>query len=196
MSASLRERRYLSVVCVALAWMPSVAFAAGGSEPAEIPWVTIAGSAVNLLLLVALVYFLGWKKIQQGLKNRKESLEQEMSEARALREAAKSELEEIRERTASLDEERERILEEYRVLGETEKERIIKEAEAQAERIRTEAKRTIEYEIEHHRKALEREMLEHALKLADEALRKQVDKKKHNAMVNETIAELGSIEAA
>lgn len=179
----------------AVLMIPSLALAAEGGSGAwyEAWYFLVAGGAVNLGIYIWILVKFGGPKINSYLKNRKETIEEDMTEAARLREEAESRLDEVQAKIDKFDKERETILAEYRRIGESEKERIIAEAEAQATRIRKEAKLSAETEMVRAQQQIEQQVLEKALELAEKALEERVKPANHNALVDDTVKSLSAL---
>lgn len=153
----------------------------------QLQWL---GMAVNLLLIGFLVLRFARPGLRRFLEKRKEGIDRDIAEAESLRERAEARLEELETRIASLDAERQRILDEYRALGESEKERIVSQARSDAERIRRDAQTWSETELARARGLVEREITALALTLAEEKLRTELQPQRQRDLVEQAISGL------
>lgn len=149
---------------------PSVALAGGGSIG-----TTSIFHAINLVALLALVIYFARKPMQTMLAERKAQVTSELEEARRLHEEAREMLASYESRLSGLETEKAAILQEYRELGQAEKERIVAEAKRQAEKLTKDAELTVQSEIQRARHALEAEVVQLATDLAEEKLRQKLD---------------------
>ncbi len=194
---SIKRRVVQASTIVAALMLPAVALASGGGGEDggffSIWYIQLAGSIVNFTILVYLLIRFGGPKMTAFLENRKAIIERDMKEAARVKEEAHAAMDELRTRLDALDEERARILEEYEELGQAEHDRIIKEAQAQAARIAQEARMTAETEAQRARQKMERQVLEEALRLAEETLRKRVQAPQHKTLVDGTLKALSTM---
>lgn len=129
---------------------------------------------VNFVLWLAIVIFLARKPVAEFLKNRRMSVEEGLVEARNLKEAAEAKYADYSERLEHLDEELAKLRKEMIQAGETERDRIIDEAEARAARMRADARFVIDQQMKQLRTDLTREAIEAAIAAAEKVLTEQV----------------------
>jgi len=182
----------LFAACTALLLVPSTALAAGGESDWswQLQW---AGVAVNLALILFLAIKWGGPGIKKFLTNRKDAIDKNIADAEELRQQAEARLDEIEKRMQTLDEERQEILDEYTAIGEAEKERIIEQAEKEADRIKEEARIWSETERAKARVAIERQITDLALELAEEKLREKMQPMAQKKLVDDTIEQLNAL---
>lgn len=173
-----------------VALVPALAFAEGGEGGNTEMLTTAAFQLANLLLLFGLGYYFGRQPFSKFLTERKEKVTRELDEARKLHDEARVALSNYREKLDQLDTERKSILDEYRVMGEKERDRIIEEARGQANKIARDARLTIDSEVNRARTALEAEVIHLASSMAEASLREQLDKKKQKALVDAYLVDL------
>lgn len=179
----------LATGAVALA-APTVAMAAGGGEGEGHILTTAIFHAINLIALVGIAIYFARKPFQGFLADRKKQITADLEEARRLREEARALLEKYDAQLAGLEAEKESVLAEYREVGEAERDRIITAARKQADKIAADAEKTIETELARARTALEAEVVRLATELAEEALRKQLDARAQDKLVDNYLGDL------
>ena len=111
-------------------------------------WTTTAFHAVNLLILLALLVKIAGPKVKEAMQSRSESISREITDAETRNAEAEALLKKYEEKLQALEADSKKLLDEYRDLGERERERICREAEADAERIRTEARQVAARELQ------------------------------------------------
>ncbi|PJB36496.1 MAG: hypothetical protein CO108_23165 [Deltaproteobacteria bacterium CG_4_9_14_3_um_filter_63_12] len=173
--------------------VPAQAFASEGGGSSWSWYWQVAGGIVNFSLLAYVIIRFGGPKVALFLDARKDRIEKEMSEAARLREEAQTQLDTIEAKMKVLDEERQRLMDDYRAAGNAEKERIIASAEAQAFRIKEEARLTAETETSRARAQVEREMIELSLQMAESTLREQMKPAKQTELIKKTIDSLSAL---
>jgi F-type H+-transporting ATPase subunit b len=128
------------------------------------------GPVFNFLLFVFIIVFFAGPRIQQSLADRRKQVAHDLDEAQRLRAEAQAKHDEYTRRLAQLDEEMDRLRQEMIRAGESERDRIVAEAEAKASRMRKETKFVIEQQIKQLREDLTREAVEAAVSAAEQVL--------------------------
>lgn len=123
--------------------------------------------AINFVILVGLLAKFAGPKIREAMQSRSESMSQEITQAEAQLSDAQSALASFEEKLQGLGQDAEKMLEEYRVLGERERDRIIEDARKEADRIVSDASRLATREMNAARTAIEQEVLESAMTKAE-----------------------------
>jgi F-type H+-transporting ATPase subunit b len=182
-----------ALVGCALLLVAEPAFAATG-EGHGFPWVAFVTSLINLAIFAAIIYKFAGAGITEFFKNRRETLVQDLEEARKLREEADARLEEYTARLDSLEAERKRLLEEYHDQGEREKKRIIADAKHQVEKMRADAEITIDQEVKKAIANLERQVVDLAVGMTEKMTRDKLDASSQKSLVDSYVSELSTLE--
>ncbi len=132
----------------------------------------MAGSVVNFVLLLGVLFLLLRKSLPEFLANRRAAVVQGMEEAKRLKIEADAKYKEYSERIDNLDAELERLREELRRAGMEERDRIVIEANKKASKMHEEARFLIEQRMKQLRQDLTREAIDAAMKAAEEVLTK------------------------
>jgi len=146
-----------------------------GSEPNEhFPITGMAFHAVNLLLLLGILFYYGRRPINDSLANRALSIRKELTDSARLRDEAQqrnndlaSRLDKIESEIASMREEAEQEAAKAEVA-------LIARAHSEAERIAAAAERSIRDEVQRARAALKRDAVALAVDLAESSLKERV----------------------
>lgn len=181
------------VLTVAMMLWPVVAMAAGGGHGDEghhFPWGHFAASWVNFAIFLGILWKFALPPIQKYFAERRESLLENLNEAKRLREEAAARLAEYESKLDALDTERQALLDEYREQGEREKDRIIEDTTRQVEKLRVDAERVIEQEVKKAKAALEARAVEQAMKIAQEEAVKKLSSGGQNKLVTRYIEDL------
>jgi len=174
-----------------LTLMAGTAFAGGGAEKEGWEaWKLVVYHAVNLSILLFVLYKLAGKNVVSALKSRSERVSADITEASRLHEEASGLLEQYKSQLAGFEAEASGLLDDYRAMGEAERQRIIDEAHQEAERIKTEAKRVADNEATRAREALESEIVDRAVAEAEAVIRKQLTEADHSRLVNDYFGQL------
>jgi F-type H+-transporting ATPase subunit b len=106
---------------------------------------------------------------------------------------AQRELEEVEKRLASLDQETRKLRTAIGELGEKERDKIIANARQTAEHMLEKARLEAVYSVEQAKSQLRREVIDEAVKTAEESVRKAINKKDQERLVNEYLHNLKQV---
>jgi len=134
--------------------------------------------AIGLFLLVR-------KPVSQALNSRISGIKEQLSELEEKKQAAEKQLAEYTEKFSSLEQETEKLIEDYIRQGNEAKARIIDEAKKAAEKLEEQARRNIEHEFKQAKLELQREILEKALQKSEEILKNKITAKDQEKLVDE-----------
>lgn len=155
----------------------------------------VAWQAVNVAILVAVLYKFGRRPIKEYLEKRRKKVALALEEARRLMEEAENSFKEHEAKLSKLASEAEEIYERMIREGEAEKERIIREAQRGAQRIKEEARLLGELEVRKAKMALRREAADLAIRLAREKIEGGFTETDQKRSVEDFIEKLGSGES-
>ncbi len=156
---------------------------AAGAEH-DLDWWNLFWRVLNFLLVAGVIWYLAGKKIIAFFRGRRSSIEQELHDLEARKEAARQELQDVEQRIASLDREREAILEEYRARGEAVKQEIIAAAEERARIITAQAQQGAQNEIDQALTAMRADLAEAIAEATQKALAESLTPKQHEALID------------
>jgi F-type H+-transporting ATPase subunit b len=162
--------------------------AGGGEHGADEPkgWgATDTYRVMNFSVLAIALFFLLRKPVAQALDSRIRGIKDQLDELEAKKRAAEEELAQYTQRLARLDEESQRIVDEYIQQGKDARARIIQEAESAAEKLEEQARRNIDNEFEQARKHLQEDVLEKALEKAEQIIRDRITEDDQERLVDE-----------
>ncbi len=131
------------------------------------------GTVINFLVLVGLITWVIRKKGNPALAARRAEVEKELKEAQRLREDAEKRHRETAARLEKLDEEMVQIRADMIKAGESERDRIVAQAEEKAARVRKDTSFLIEQQIKQLRKELTQEAASAAVVAAQELLQQR-----------------------
>jgi F-type H+-transporting ATPase subunit b len=154
------------------------------------PWLSFAFKVFNFAILLAILLKFLSKPVGKFLKNRQARVRQAIEDAERAKADAEKRMEAYEKRIARIDEE---IAEIHRVLreeGEREKEKIIREAERMAEQIKEQARLTAEQELRVAQRVLREELAELAVKVAEEVLRKRIERSDQKKLFQEYLEKM------
>jgi F-type H+-transporting ATPase subunit b len=153
-------------------------------------WANFWFRVMNFAVLVAVLIIVLRKPLKSGLGARVEQIKSELEELEAKREEAKRAYALMEQRLADAAGEREKVLAEFRAMGEKEKAAIIAGAEATAQRIKEQANFTIEQETAAAKADLRREVAEMSAALAEDLLKEKINPEDQTRLVDEYLAKV------
>lgn len=171
----------LMAVTHLLSWPVFAAEEGGHSDGTGTVWRIINFAILVAALLLAARYF----KLKDFFTSRKDSIKNELEEARRAKEAAERKVKEFELKLSLLDKRIEEIYREIRSEGELEKKKIVEEALLSAEKIKEQARITVEQEIKKAKEGIKGEIAQVAVEMAEEILRKELTAADHERLIRE-----------
>jgi F-type H+-transporting ATPase subunit b len=184
------------LLALALALAPALARAAdehgGGEHGGGSPF----WHAVNLLILIGVLVYFGRRPIQEFFAGRRRDIESNLQRSAAVLAEAEGRLGEWNRRMQRLDAEVEEIKTHARQRAESERQRILSDAQTAADRIRRDAGAAVEQETRRAREELRKEATKLALDLAGDLLRQRMNDQDRTRLVDEFIQKIEAPERA
>lgn len=188
------QKRFVALLTAFLAGVPSVALASGDGGHGFV-FTEHGFYLIDFIVLVAaLVYFVR-KPLKKFLQGRRDTMEREIDEAKALQAEARAVLDEYRERLKNVDAEVKGILERAHEEATAAKARIIAEGEAQAKKLVGDAEARIRQEHRTLQARLTGELIELAATRAEELAKRGLDGTKQRAFMQEYIEHVEALSA-
>jgi len=141
--------------------------------------------AINFGILAAVIVILLRKPMGRMLANRSQGIKEDLENLEERKEEAARSLEENLARLKSIEAEKDKIIQEFVAAGETEKEKILAQAEEMAARIKEQARISIEFETEKARTQLQVEIAEKSAAKAFELIQKKITPEDRDRLVND-----------
>jgi F-type H+-transporting ATPase subunit b len=149
-------------------------------------WVaTDTYRVMNFSVLVIGLFILLRKPVSQALDSRIKGIKDQLSELEAKKKDAEKELAKYTERLSHLEQESEKIIEEYIRQGNEAKARIIDEAKKTVDKLEEQARRNIEHEFKQAKIKLQQDILEKALVNAEALIKKNISTQDQDKLVDE-----------
>jgi F-type H+-transporting ATPase subunit b len=180
---SAAARRALGLA--ALLSVAPIAARAAGDGVGSLVW-----PALNLLLLLGVLFALARKPIQGYFRDRRDRIQEELADAAQLRSEAEERYARWQRQLVDLDTELEEIRATARQRAADERERILADAHAAAERIRRDASAAVEQEVRKARTELREEASDLSIQLAAELLRGEVSDLDRDRLLDEFIQKI------
>ncbi|MCK6514432.1 ATP synthase F0 subunit B [Myxococcota bacterium] len=157
-----------ALICSLL--LPSVAFAAGG-EHGGVPWDKIALHAVNFVILVGGLYFVGRTAINDAVRNRTLAIRTELDDAVRAKAEAQAQFDVLQARLDGFVAELATLRAEGVAESEREAEHIAERTKRDVELTKSNTERIIRDETARARVRLQQDAAELAVRLAEELLK-------------------------
>jgi len=187
MKKNMWEKRYFTVSATAIivvSLSSAAAWAAGGEVHND--WLTIdTWKTLNFAVLAIGLFFLGKKPAKNFFSSRRKEIADEIRELEQKKADAEKQLAEYQAKFNNLDQESKVIIEDYIKQGETAKERIIAQAEAQAVKLEDMAKRNIEQEFKAARTKLQQDISALAVAQAEAVIRESISSDDQDKLVDD-----------
>jgi F-type H+-transporting ATPase subunit b len=157
----------------------------GGNEGVK-GWVaTDTYRVMNFAVLAIGLFLLLRKPVSQALDSRIRGIKDQLSELEAKKKAAEKELAKYNERLSHLEQESEKLVEEYIRQGNEAKVRIIDEAKKTVDKLEEQARRNIEHEFKQAKIKLQQDILEKALVNAETLIKNNITTQDQDKLVDE-----------
>jgi F-type H+-transporting ATPase subunit b len=157
-------------------------------------WWELAEKIFNFAVLVAVIYIAAKKPVASMLQKRRESIKQAIEEGERAKQDGEQLFREHEARLKRLDQEIEQIRQTLIKEGERERDRIIKEAQQMAEKIKRQAELSAQQELKMTKLRLQEEMATMTVQLAEELLKKHLQPKDHERLVDDYIEGVRSLQ--
>ncbi|MCK4839682.1 MAG: ATP synthase F0 subunit B [Desulfobulbaceae bacterium] len=183
------------LVGVALVLCASIAHASGGEGgiPAhkwwDLLWRTLNFAGLLVILIVALK-----KPITNALHGRRQDIVEKFEDLEAQKSEAERIYREYEAKLAKIDEEVQSIISSAVKQGETEKVRIIEDANRAAGDIQRQAEMAIQYELTEAKLALRSEIAEQAVQMAEDLIKQNLKEADQTKMVEDYLEKVGAIQ--
>ena len=163
-----------------------VSLASSEGESKSKGWVaTDTYKVMNFGVLAIGLFLLMRKPVSQALNSRISGIKEQLSELEEKKQAAEKQLAEYTEKFSSLEQETEKLIEDYIRQGNEAKARIIDEAKKAAHKLEEQARRNIDHEFKQAKLELQQEILEKALQKSEEILKNKITAKDQEKLVDE-----------
>jgi F-type H+-transporting ATPase subunit b len=163
-----------------------VSLASSEGETKSKGWVaTDTYKVMNFGVLAIGLFILMRKPVSQALNSRISGIKEQLSELEEKKQAAEKQLAEYTEKISGLEQETEKLIEDYIRQGNAAKARIIDEAKKAADKLEEQARRNIDHEFKQAKLELQQEILEKALEKSEEILKDKITAKDEEKLVDE-----------
>lgn len=193
-----RRLRFLLVGVLLLTLVGSLALVAFAAETQQEAssfkkiWMT-SWRVLNFLILAFLLFKLLKEPMGRFFKESARVIQEQLQGTEQACLDAEQELDKVEGRLKSLDEEVRKLQDTIGELGERERDKIIASAKQTAERILEKAKLEAAFSTQQARSQLRREVIAEAVKSAEESIRKAIDERDQERLVDEYLQDLQQV---
>jgi F-type H+-transporting ATPase subunit b len=153
-------------------------------------WKNFILRTINFALVVGVVWYLGGKKIANTFSGRKLGIENQLADLDERKASAQKRLAEVERSIADLENERAKILADYKAQGEALKASIVRAAEEAAGRIKAQAAIAAEQEAKVAMDVLRVQMAEKIIEAAQDVLAKKLTAEVQDKLVDDAIGKV------
>jgi F-type H+-transporting ATPase subunit b len=157
-------------------------------EPGLVFWTWI-----SFIVLLILLKKFAYPQILKGLKKREETIQQQLEEARRTKQEAQSLLEEYRQQLAEARSEAQKIINEGKQLGENMRKEILQKAQQESNEIVKRAQEEIELQKQKALLELKERIADLSLAAASKIMKKSLDPKDHQRLIEDYLAQIGEL---
>jgi F-type H+-transporting ATPase subunit b len=140
---------------------------------------------MNFSVLAIGLFLLLRKPTAQALNSRIKGIKDQLDELETKKKAAEKQLAEYNRKFTQLEQEAEKLIEDYIRQGNEAKARIIDEAKKAAEKLEEQAQRNIEHEFKQAKVKLQEEILDKALVKTEEIIKNKITAQDQEKLVDE-----------
>ncbi|MGB9616975.1 MAG: hypothetical protein ACPL7J_06590 [Desulfomonilaceae bacterium] len=188
------KRFILFSVCLLAGVIAPAAYAAGHGEGASQwdAWMLLWRVINTVALIILLVYVLK-KPLKTFFSERRTRIARELDEAREQRNRAERTIQEYKVKLAGMEAELQKMRAELRKSAETEKEKVLANAERMANAMVESAKVAAEQELRNAKIALKNEAVELAVQLAEALIRERINEDDRKRIVEDYLVKVGGM---
>lgn len=158
-----------------------------------ISWQGLLGQIINFVLLLVLLYFIGYKPIRKMLDERSKRIKEGIDQAELAKEAAARAEEEVQRRLDGARKDGQLILAQASEMGERLKAEAREEARREAEALIVRARAEIGMERDEAIDRLRQEFADLAILAAEKVIKETLDKERHRRLIQEVLEESSTL---
>ncbi len=168
--------------------LPSIAMASGDTHGPE--WTKFGIHAANLIILFLVIWLSAGKMIKGAVANRSQRIKMHLEDSNEMRKKAQQNYDDLSARLSHMEKEVNTLRSEAATSAEKEAVQIAAQTDADVKRIEEAASLTIQNETDKARRALRKEAVDLALKIAEEKLKAEMSAKEQEALAQDFIGSL------
>lgn len=153
-------------------------------------WLDLGKRALNAVFVLAVLVFLLKKPLGQALSGRTRQIREDLESLEAKKKEAEAELQTVMGRLEAVQNEKDQVIQEFIAQGETEKARILEEAQTAAERLRQQARMSIDQEVDKAKAELRDEIADQAATRALELIQSNISDSDRDRLVDDYLKQV------
>ncbi len=174
--------------------LSSVCFAAEGGSSEKAAFIDFLYRLLNFSAMIAILYIVAKRMaITDFFSIRQEEIKRKFEELKQQKDEYEKKANELDTKLKEIEKQKEEILNQFRLEGMKEKERIIAEAKERAAHIMAQADSAIHHEIETAKERLKAEIVDLAAEKAKEIISKSINDKDQDRLIQEFIKSMEKI---
>ncbi len=158
-----------------------------------ISWQGLLGQIINFVLLLVLLYFIGYRPIRKMLDQRSNKIKEGIDQAELAKEAAARAEEEVQRRLDEARKDGQLVLAQAAEMGERLKAEAREEARREAEALIVRARAEIGMERDEAIDRLRQEFADLAILAAEKVINETLDKERHRRLIEEVLEESSTL---
>ena len=158
------------------------------ADPGLIIWTII-----SFILLVILLWKVAYPQILKGMKNREETIRQQLEEAQKTKKEAENLLEDYKRQLAEARSEAQKIIHEGKSLGENMRKEIVQKAQEESNQIVKRAQEEIELQKQKAILELQEKIADLSIMAATKIINKSLNTEDHRRLVEEYVSKVGDL---
>ncbi len=158
-----------------------------------ISWQGLLGQIINFVLLLVLLYFIGYKPIRKMLDERSTRIKEGIDQAELAKEVAARAEEEVQRRLDEARKDGQLVLAQASEMGERLKAEAREEARREAEALIVRARAEIGMERDEAIDRLRQEFADLAILAAEKVIKETLDKERHRRLIQEVLEESSTL---
>lgn len=162
----------------------------GGAVEHHYDWTNFLLRIANFVIVAGIIWYFAGGKIKDYLKTRRYNIENELSELDKRKDDAAKRLSDVEKSIANMEQEREKILADYRAQGETLKASILEHAEKSAQQIKDMAKATAETESRMAVESIREQLGEMVAEATQKVLEERLTKEEHQKLIDKYLTKV------
>lgn len=164
------NKAFVFLILLAFASLAHASGAAQAGEEHGIPWYTISMQALNLGLLLAVLFFVTKKQIVEAFVGRQAKFNEQAVKTAAALKAAEQELKDIKDKLSSLEASEQSALRQAQTEAENVRQKLIQEAEGQAKKLKDDTSLIVTAEVAKARNEIRTQIIEKSLAAAQASI--------------------------
>jgi len=158
------------------------------AEPGLIIWTII-----SFILLVILLWKVAYPQILKGMKNREETIKQQLEEAQKTKKEAENLLEDYKRQLGEARSEAQKIINEGKSLGENMRKEIVQKAQEESNQIVKRAQEEIELQKQKAILELQEKIADLSIMAATKIINKSLNTEDNRRLVEEYVSKVGDL---